>query len=427
MKLRGRVTLKPDRERTLRGGNPWIFSHAVARIDPPDLRPGDGVAVHDASDNPLGYGYYHSATTIAVRMLAMGDAVAPDRIVDYRVAGALRLRSRLIRSDTNCYRLINGEGDGLPGIVVERYADVIVLQILTAGAEALRDEVIDALNSRLRPRAIIERSQGAVRRREGLADRVGIASGAAITEVRVFENGIPLLIDLAHGQKTGWFMDQRENRLRVRALARDARVLDLYCYGGGFALNALRGGAREVVGVDSSAPALDWARRNLALASSHNQDSRPDRGEPKQGVAMLGPSDSAVASDRCRFVQDDVARFLANPEPRFDIVVMDPPPLARSQKDAERAGRLYIWLNAQAMRTVAPGGTLFTFSCSAHFRGEEFVRAVRIAQGLAGRHFRVIEHLGAAPDHPQLLGHPEAEYLTGLWLEDLGAASSPAR
>lgn len=386
--------LKPGRDGPVRGGNPWLFSQAIARVEPPTLAPGDGVSLHDAEGAPLGFGYYHPNATIAVRLLAFDDAVAPEGIVDHRVARALALRRRIIPDDTNCYRLINGDGDGLSGIVVDRYDDVAAIQLLTAGAERLRDELLAALDDHLRPRAIVERSQGAVRRQEGLADRMGVVKGDAVTEVTVRENGIPLMVDLERGQKTGYFLDQRPNRMRIKALAAGARVLDAYCYAGGFTLAALAGGAPEVVAVDSSAKALGWARRNLALADG----------------------DEA----RCTLVHGDAAKLLAAVEPGFDVVVLDPPPLARSGKDAGRAGRLYVELNALAMRAVAPGGALMTFSCSTHFAGDDFVRAVRIAQGPAQRRFRLVERLGAGADHPALLGHPEGEYLTGLLLMDLG-------
>jgi 23S rRNA (cytosine1962-C5)-methyltransferase len=386
--------LKPGRDGPVRGGNPWVFSQAIARVEPPTLGPGDGVTLHDVEGATLGFGYYHPNATIAVRLLAFDDAAAPERIVEHRVAQALAFRRRIIPDDTNCYRLINGDGDGLSGIVVDRYDDVAVIQLLTAGAERLREELIVAIDAHVRARAIVEQSQGAVRRQEGLADQTGVVKGDAVTEITVSENGIGLVVDLERGQKTGYFLDQRPNRMRMKALAPGARVLDAYCYAGGFALAALAGGAREVVAVDSSAKALDWARRNLALANCDDT--------------------------RCTLVHGDAAKLLAAVEPGFDVVVLDPPPLARSGKDAVRAGRLYVELNALAMRAVAPGGALMTFSCSTHFTGDDFVRAVRIAQDPARRRFRLVERLGAGADHPALLGHPEGEYLTGVLLMDLG-------
>ena len=207
------------------------------------------------------------------------------------------------------------------------------------------------------------------------------------------ENGIKLKIDLEHGQKTGYFLDQRDNRALAGSIASGARVLDAFCYQGGFSLAALAGGASKVVAVDTSARALDVARENLEL-----------NGHPANAV---------------EFVHGEAGKFMAETANRFDLIVLDPPPLARSRGDAERAGRLYVELNTVAMRALAPGGRLMTFSCSTHFRADDFVRAVRYAASNAGRNLRLIAHLGPGPDHPVLLGHAEGEYLTGLLLADL--------
>ena len=393
MQLRGRIVLKAGRDGPVRGGNPWIFSQAIARVAPSDLVAGDAVEVSDAAGASLGFGYYNPSTTIAIRMLAFDHAVEPSKIIGHRLDQAIALRHRVIPSDTNCYRLINGDGDGLSGVVADRYDDVIVLQFLTAGAERMRDELIALMQQRLATRAILERSQGAVRRQEGLPDRVGTVVGAPIDEVEVRENGLRLVVDLEQGQKSGYFLDQRENRRRAYHLARGARVLDAYCYAGGFALAALAGGAREAVAIDTSARALGWAHRNLELNG---------------------------CGGRAELIHDEALNYLAADHGKFDLVVVDPPPLARSLKDAARAGHLYVALNAAAMHAVKPGGSLMTFSCSAHFAGEDFVRAVRIAQARAQRNFRLIERLGPGPDHPLMLGHAEGQYLTGLLLADVG-------
>jgi 23S rRNA (cytosine1962-C5)-methyltransferase len=392
VRLHGRIVLKGGRDGPVRGGNPWIFSQAIARAEPPDLAAGDGVDVCDAAGDSLGFGYYNPGTTIAIRMLAFDHSVAPPDIIGHRLEQAIAIRDRVIRSDTNCYRLINGDGDGLSGIVADRYDDVIVLQILTAGAERIRDELIECMRQRLAPRAIFERSQGAVRREEGLADRVGALIGGPPGEIDVRENGLRLIVDLEQGQKSGYFLDQRENRRRVQQIADGGRVLDAYCYAGGFTLAALAVGAREAVAIDTSVRALGWARRNLELNG---------------------------CSGRVELIHDEAFNYLAADHGKFDVVVIDPPPLARSAKDVARAGHLYATLNTLAMRAVAPGGWLMTFSCSAHFAGEDFLRAVRIAQSRARRNFRLIERLGPGPDHPVMLGHAEGEYLTGLLLAEI--------
>ncbi len=394
MTIAGRVFLKKGRDGPVRGGNPWIFSQAIARVEPPSLAAGDGVEIRDAGANLLGVGYYNPNTTIAVRLLGFGAGLVPEQIVERRLSDAMRLRSQIIGADTNCYRLVNGDGDGLSGAVIDRYGDVVVIQFLTSGADRMRSEILSALERVVAPRAIIERSQGAVRRQEGLPDRAGLLAGELVAETVVMENGIKVAVDLEQGQKTGYFLDQRKNRLTVRRLAQNARVLDICCYTGGFLLAALAGGATSAVGVDTSARALGWARRNLEL--------------------------NGYQTSACALVRAPAARYLAAASERFDLVVLDPPPLARSMKDAAHAGRLYVELNMLAMRVLAPGGHLMTFSCSAHFRGEDFIRAVCTAQSRAQRHFRMLARLGPGPDHPVLLGHPEGEYLTGLLLADLG-------
>jgi 23S rRNA (cytosine1962-C5)-methyltransferase len=387
------VTLKRGRDGPVRGGNPWIFSQAIERIEPAAPEAGSLVTVHDASGELLGMGYYNPATTIAVRMLAWGEAPAIEDLVARRIRGALDLRRRFIRGDSNAYRLVNGEGDGLAGVVVDRFGDVLVVQILTAGADRMRATIVAALDALLHPLSILERSHGAVRKQEGLDDRAAVLAGEAVTGTIAAENGIKIRIDFEHGQKTGWFLDQRENRAMAGAIASDARVLDAFCYQGGFSLAAIAGGAGKVVAVDTSARALEVARQNLEL--------------------------NGHLAGAVEFIHGDAGKFMAESANRFDLIVLDPPPLARSRGDAERAGRLYVELNSVAMRALAPGGRLMTFSCSTHFRADDFIRAVRFAAAGAGRHLRLIAHLGPGPDHPVLLGHAEGEYLTGLLLADL--------
>jgi 23S rRNA (cytosine1962-C5)-methyltransferase len=387
-----RAILKRGREGPVRGGNPWIFSQAIERIEP-SVEAGALVTVHDASGALLGTGYCNPATTIAIRMLAWGETPAIEELVARRLKSALELRRRFIRDDTNSYRLVNGDGDGLSGVVVDRFGEVIVVQILTAGADRMRATIVAALNDLLHPRSILERSHGAVRKQEGLEDHIAVLAGEPVTETIATENNIKLKLDFEHGQKTGYFLDQRDNRAMVGAIASGARVLDCFCYQGGFSLTALAGGASKVVAVDTSARALEIARQNLEL-----------NGYPASAVEL---------------VHGEAGRFMAETANRFDLIVLDPPPLARSRGDAERAGRLYVELNTVAMRALAPGGRLMTFSCSTHFRADDFVRAVRFAASNAGRTLRLIAHLGPGADHPVLLGHGEGEYLTGVLLADL--------
>jgi 23S rRNA (cytosine1962-C5)-methyltransferase len=388
-----RATLKRGREGPVRGGNPWIFSQAIERIEPPSPEPGTQVTVHDASGALLGMGYCNPTTTIAIRMLAWGETPAIEDLIARRLKGALELRHRFIGDDTNAYRLLNGDGDGLSGVVVDRFDDVLITQLLTAGADRMRKTLVSALSELVHPRAIIERSHGAVRKQEGLDDHAAVLAGEPVTETVVVENRIKIKIDFEHGQKTGLFLDQRDNRVLAGRISKGARVLDAFCYQAGFSLAALAGGASKVVAVDTSARALEIARQNLEL--------------------------NEYPTSAAEFVHGEAGKFMAETANRFDLIVLDPPPLARSRGDAERAGRLYVELNSLAMRVLAPGGRLMTFSCSTHFRADDFVRAVRFAASNAGRNLRLLAHLGPGADHPVLLGHGEGEYLTGLLLTDL--------
>ncbi len=393
VKIAGRIILKKDRDGPVRGGNPWIFSQAIARLEPADLSSGDGVDVFDIGGDRLGFGYFNAATTIAVRMLAFGDAIEPVEIVPYRIRRALEFRKRIIPPETNCYRLINGDGDALSGVVIDRYGEILVVQLLTAGADRMRNEIVETLVELVAPRAVLERSHGAVRRQEGLPDRTDVLAGEHVGTATVRENAIELMVDFEHGQKTGYFLDQRDNRALVRDLARGGIVFDGYCYSGGFALAALSGEAQRVVAADTSAQALGWARHNFEL--------------------------NHWTADRYELVHGEAGQYLSQSGERFDLVVIDPPPLARSLKDAPRAAHLYAELNRTAMLAVARGGFLLTFSCCVHFRGEDFVRAVRIAAARAGRNFRLLRRLGPGGDHPAMLGHAEGEYLTGVLLADI--------
>jgi 23S rRNA (cytosine1962-C5)-methyltransferase len=389
-----RVYLKTNRDGPVRGGNPWIFSQAIARTEPANPEPGTMAQVFSSGGDLLGLGYVHLATTIAVRMLAWGEATPLDDLIARRIADAIALRKHVVSPATNAFRLINGDGDGLSGVVVDRYDDVLVMQLLTAGADRMRERLVHALQISIASRAILERSAGAVRKQEGLADRIAVLAGEPVNETIAEENGIRILVDFEHGQKTGAFLDQRESHALARQLADRARVLDAYCYGGLFSISALKGGAVHSVAIDTSARALEWAGSNCR----HNQ----------------------VDTAKIDLVHDDAQKFMLSTKDKFDLIVLDPPPLARSRADAERAGRLYVELNALAIRALARGGRMMTFSCSAHFRGEDFIHAVRIAQAKAGRNLRMIRRLGPGPDHPVLLGHVEGEYLTGVLLEDLG-------
>jgi len=289
---------------------------------------------------------------------------------------------------------VHGESDGLPGLVVDRYADVLVAQFLSAGAERWRDPVLDSLIEITGCEAIFERSDAEVRKLEGLEQRVGFARGNRnASRCPIIEYGLNFRVDVEQGQKTGFFLDQRENRQRVRALAAGREVLDAFCYTGGFAIAALAGGAKKVTALESSAPALDVAKENL----------------------QANPFDAS----RVEFVKADVFSHLRTLRDRgasFDMAVLDPPKFAPTAAQAKNAARAYKDINLLAFKLLAPGGLLATFSCSGGVSAELFQSIVAGAALDAGAEAKIIERFGAAADHPVALEFPEGEYLKGLLL-----------
>lgn len=381
--------LRSGKDRPVRQGHPWVFSGAIRDLDPA-IAPGSVVRLCAADGEALGVGYVNPRCTIAVRMLSRRDEAIDAAFVARRVAAAIALRAHVVGADTDAYRLINGEGDGLPGILVDRYGGALVVQILTAGADQLRPLLVAALVEHLRPRVVVERSEGGVRAVEGLAPATGILVGDAADEEAVRENGLRFTVVPGGGQKTGHFCDQRDNRARVRALAAGAQVLDAFAYHGGFAVHAGAGGAARVVAVDSSGAAIAAAERHWTL----NQ----------------------LPPDRAAFVAADVGRFLRESDETFDLLVVDPPALVKQRRDVDRGARAYKDFNLWAMRRARPGARLLTFTCSQHVDAELFRKIVAGAAADARRDVAILAHLGPGPDHPVALGHPEGEYLHGLLL-----------
>lgn len=381
------VHLRSGKDRPVRFGHPWIFSGAIKNLDR-DIEAGAIVRVQAADGDLLGTGYVNPRCAIAVRMLTRRDEPIDAAFIQRRVGAALALRRSAVDTDTTAYRLLNGEGDRLPGVLVDRYGDVVVLQCLTAGAERLKPWIVDALLDEIPLQAIVERSEGSVRRAEGLAAVVGTLHGDPPAEVIVRENGLRFAVTPGAGQKTGHFCDQRFNRALVRRLAGGRRVLDAFAYRGSFSVHAGAGGAQRVVAIDSSAPALQGAERNWTLND-------------------LDPS-------RAAFVARDVPRFLRECDETFDLVVVDPPALVKQQKDLQRGARAYKDLQLWALRRAAPGAFMLTFTCSAHVDAALFRKIVASAAADARRDVQILQHLGPGPDHPVALGHPEGEYLHGL-------------
>jgi 23S rRNA (cytosine1962-C5)-methyltransferase len=355
------------------------------------LAPGALVTVRRADERPVGVAMFNPHSLLAARILDR-DWARPigGRFLARRLERALRLRERLY--DAPYYRLIHAEADGLPGLIVDRFGDVLVVQANTAGIDRLEAALIAALQTLLSPAAIVMRNDSAARALEGLPLETRIVQGMVAAPVRVEEDGVRFSADVIAGQKTGWFYDQRDNRDFVAGLATGRRVLDLYCYSGGFALRAAHAGAGEVLGIDSSAPAL-------ALATAAAEAN---------GLA-----------DVCSFRRGDVfaeAQALAAAGERFDVVIADPPAFARSKRDAPAALRGYRKLARLAAALTTPGGFAFLASCSHNVGAGEFAEAVRRGLVDAGRTGRILKSSGAAPDHPVHPDLPESAYLKAITL-----------
>jgi 23S rRNA (cytosine1962-C5)-methyltransferase len=383
-----RIVLKPKRDGAVRAGHPWIFSGAIERVTDAET-PGTLGEVLSADGRLLGRGTWNPHTSIAVRMLSRGEAPVDATFVRRRIEAALRLRATLQGSDA--WRLVNGEGDGLPGLVVDRYADFLVAQFLTAGAELLKSWVVESLQALCTPRGIFERSDGSVRRAEGLGAAIGVLAGEEPpSTVLINENGRRHHVDVRGGQKTGFFLDQRPNRDLVASLAAGRRVLNLFAYTGAFAIAAAQGGAALVTSVESSAAALAEAERAFSL--------------------------NGYEAARGRFVRADVFVYLRGDVGPVDMAIVDPPPFARRRADRDRALAGYKDVNLGVLRHAAPEALVMTFSCSQHVEAESFQQAVAAAAADAGRECQLLARLGPGLDHPQALAHPEGRYLKGLLL-----------
>ena len=387
------IQLKPGREKSIIQGHPWIFSGALARVDGLP-QPGETVSVQSSDGVFLASAAYSPQSAIRARVWSDDpeDEVGP-AFFRRRLTAALRLREiSLSANETTAMRLVHGESDGLPGLVVDRYADTLVMQVLSAGAEYWRETFADLLVELTGVGNIYERSDVDVRELEGLAARSGVLRGVApVGSVTIEENGLKFCVDIRSGQKTGFYIDQRRNRQRLSAYAAGREVLNCFCYTGGFSAYALAGGAARVLSIDSSAEALEMARRNLDL----------------NGL----PQDKAEWLDADVFV---ALRKLRDQGRSFDLIILDPPKFAPTAAQVERAARGYKDINLLAFKLLRPGGVLFTFSCSGGISVELFQKIVAGAAQDARADALILEHLAQGPDHPVALRFPEGTYLKGL-------------
>jgi len=390
----GVLRLKSGKDKAIRRRHPWIFSGAIDRVaGGPDS--GAVVVVEDAHGEVIGRACYSPTSQIRARMLAWGNTVVDEAFIFERVKRAVALREDLVLDeDTTSARLIFAESDGLPGVIVDTYGDTCVIQCQSAGAEAMRDVVVDALDQLRQPARIYERSDAEIRHLEGLEPRKGLLRGAPLAGlVTMKENGLTFAVDVDAGHKTGFYLDQRDSRQSLREVVADKRILNCFCYTGGFTVAGLKGGARHVVSVDASQPALELGQKN-ANANGFD-DSRHDwlRGD-------------------CF----DVLRGLYEDGDRFDVVILDPPKFAAKAEHKDRAARGYKDLMIRGLKLLNEGGLLFTFSCSGAIDRDFFKLIAAQASFEAQRPTRILRELGHAVCHPVATSFPEGEYLKGLLL-----------
>lgn len=384
--------LRPGRERPLLDGHPWLFSGAVASAGGPSEAPLAELFAADGA--PLGVALHSPRAALRARRLTSEPGAAIDReFFSRRLSAALALRAAVVPPETDGYRLVNAEGDGLPGWSVDRYGAVLVSQITAFGLEALRADAYAALSGLFPAAAVVHLGAGAARREEGLGSGDEVVAGELTLPARVpfRERGLRLHAEVGGGQKTGFYCDQRENRALAGRLAGGRAALDLFAHAGAFGLHVLRGGARSLTQVESS-PRFEAAAR-------------------------AARADNGLDDGRTAWVTADVFADLRARTERYGLVICDPPPLARRRAEVERAARAYKDLNRLALQRVEPGGFLLTFSCSGAVDARLFRQILFAAASEAGVAVRLLAPLAAGADHPVSLAHPEGEYLKGWWAE----------
>ncbi len=379
--------LKPGRDKSIRRKHPWIFSGAVAYE--PDEEPGALVDVYSAEGDFLGRGAYNPFSQIRVRVFTFEDEDIDENFFVKRLTEAKHYRQAFLPEDTTCYRACFSEGDRLPGLIVDYYNGFIVIQFQTAAVDAQKELIVSAVEKVFKPEGVWERSDSGFRQDEGLESSSGLLAGSEPPEyVEVTENGIKMLVDLRHGQKTGMFLDQRQSRRLVKSLAEGRTILNTFSYAGAFALAGLAGKAKSVINVDNSADALRLAEKNYDL----NQ--------------------CEVSEDS--FVKMDAFEYLRNTDSKFDLVICDPPAFCKSQAGIPKAMRGYKEIIMRGLHRLNPDGLLLCFSCSGHIDRSMFQKVVFSAAIDAGKDIQILKTIGHDFDHPINIYHPEGEYLCGF-------------
>jgi len=383
-----RIILKSGKEKPLLRGHPWVFSGAVAKVEG-EVSPGDVGDVYSKDGHFLGRGHLNPLSQIIVRILTPKKEELGGDFFRERISRAIHLREELLKGKTDAYRVVNGEGDSLPGLIVDRYKETLVLQCLTAGMERIKEILMESLVKEFHPQNLYERSDVATRREEGLAESKGLLYGKNISEfIEIEEYGCRFRANVKNGQKTGFYLDQRENRLLLRRLSEGKKILDCFCYTGAFSIHGGAGDAREMTLIDSSEEALAMAEEHFGLNQFMKIPHQCFRG--------------------------DVFEVMRSLEGGYDIIILDPPPFAKKKGNLPSASRGYKDLNLWAFRLLNRGGILLTFSCSHHMNWDLFQKIVFSAALDSGRNVQLLGRMGHAWDHPIHLSHPEGEYLRGL-------------
>ena len=388
-----KLIVNAGREKSLLRRHPWIFSGAMKSIGDGTVS-GDVVRVEAADGRFLAYAAFSEKSQIIARVLSFNESdVIDEGFFARRIQSAVAQRGSLT-SQTNAIRLIHAESDGLPGLIADRYGDVIVMQLLTAGIDPQREMLARLLMQATGAKTVYERSDADVRELEGLPPRVGLVAGAPLpNEIVIEENGMQIAVDIAHGHKTGFYLDQRDNRALTLAMSHDADVLNCFCYTGTMSVAALMGGANSVLSIDSSGPSLKLAERNVAL--------------------------NRLDAAKAEWLEADVfqaLRKLRDSARSFDLVILDPPKFAPTAHHAEKAARAYKDINLLGLKLLRPGGHLMTFSCSGGISAELFQKIVAGAALDAGIDAQILRRLNPGIDHPVAIHFPEGDYLKGLLL-----------
>ena len=391
------VHLKSGRDKSVKRKHPWIFSGAIDHIKG-NVSQGETVEVISSSGQKIGKGAYSPDSQIRIRMWTFNlDEEINSTFFQKKISAAYTLRQELFNNQTNAYRIINAENDGLPGVIVDRYDDYLSCQFLSAGAEYWKEEIVSYLIEFIKPKSVYERSDSDVRIKEGLTPKTELLYGEEPPDqIEIIEKKLKFLVDIKNGHKTGFYLDQRDNRLLLSSFVKDKSILNCFSYTGGFSVYALQSNAEKVVNIDSSSSALELLSKNVAL---NNLDI-----------------------SRNENINDDVFKVLRkfrDEGKSFDVIILDPPKFAESVSQIQQASRGYKDINLLAIKLLNRRGTLFTFSCSGHITTDLFHKIISDAALDSKRDMRIIKQMTQSADHTVALNFPEGLYLKGLVLKTI--------